>query len=349
MCWRRTDILINMKEHNTSFSCLRGVSCLAVILLHLSASEALIYGSILTDTELFTATLIYNLCMWAVPCFLMISGALLLDPEKEISISKLFRKYIYRMISAIFIWGIIYRAFDMVMDGIPLTAASLLDGMKEIYTGTGWSHLWYLYMMTGLYLLLPAFKTITAAKNISLEKYLLLIGLLFLSFLPLTKIAGVTSGFYIPVSTVYPFYFLLGHFIHNKCIASGRKMSLFLIGSGVIGEAAATWFSVIRGYEIGNLTGYSSVFIIILSAGIFILFDTAKFRSSRTVRLLQKLDSMSFQIYLIHIILIRLLLRYSGWNLFSSHPLFSYLSSYFIVLVLSCLTAYLMQKCPHRH
>ena len=62
-----------------------------------------------------------NLLMWAVPCFLMVSGALLLNPAKEIPLKKLFGKYIKRMFLALLIFTFIFQLFDILMTGQPLT------------------------------------------------------------------------------------------------------------------------------------------------------------------------------------------------------------------------------------
>lgn len=52
-----------------------------------------------------------NSLLWAVPFFVMVSGALLLDPEKEMSYKKIYSKYILRifvcLVAACLIYGII--------------------------------------------------------------------------------------------------------------------------------------------------------------------------------------------------------------------------------------------------
>lgn len=96
--------------------------------------------------------------MWAVPCFVMVTGALLLDENREVSFDKLFNKYILRALGALVVFSMVFRIFDIIMDKESFGLKSILKGFYEIFTGTGWSHIWYLYLLIGLYLLLPFYK-----------------------------------------------------------------------------------------------------------------------------------------------------------------------------------------------
>ena len=44
----------------------------------------------------------------------------------------------------------------------PVNAETLLSGFYEIFSGTSWSHVWYLYIMIGIYLLLPFYHKIAS-------------------------------------------------------------------------------------------------------------------------------------------------------------------------------------------
>ena len=54
--------------------------------------------------------------MWAVPCFVMVTGALLLDENREVSFDKLFNKYILRVLGALVVFSMVFRIFDIIMD-----------------------------------------------------------------------------------------------------------------------------------------------------------------------------------------------------------------------------------------
>lgn len=58
-----------------------------------------------SDLEHFLVRLIRNLMSWGVPVFVMITGSLLLNPEKELPLHKLFFKYIRRFVLVIAIFA----------------------------------------------------------------------------------------------------------------------------------------------------------------------------------------------------------------------------------------------------
>lgn len=309
-----------MKEKLYNLSYLRVLGCIAVVLLHISASETLLYKDKLSTGQMFAATAAYNLMMWAVPCFLMVSGALLLPPDKKIPTDRIFRVYVRRMLLSLIIFSLIFRIFDIIMDGEAFTVKSVLGtGFYEIYTGSGWSHLWYLYLLVGIYLVLPFIRMITAKAEDREIRMLLLVLVCFGSLLPITRIWGAASAFYIPVATIYPFYFISGYAIHHKKIQIGRAASLLLFATGSIGMAVFSWISV-NGVlsSTANLLNYSSVFVVMQAVGMFSLFDGMRFEGGNAVsKLLTDIDAASFGVYLFHMMLVRYVLRYKGVDLFA--------------------------------
>lgn len=70
-----------------------------------------------------------NNLMWAVPCFFMVSGALLLDRRREMPYKKLFTKYIGKMLLVILIFTLIYSISDMLLNGQPGFGGALLENL----------------------------------------------------------------------------------------------------------------------------------------------------------------------------------------------------------------------------
>lgn len=53
----------------------------------------------------------------SVPLFLMASGALLLDPGRELTLRKLYTKNFPRLLIALLFWAVCYKLFIMVLFG----------------------------------------------------------------------------------------------------------------------------------------------------------------------------------------------------------------------------------------
>lgn len=80
---------------------LRLVACLGVIHIHVSDDE---FDNAFLSYNWYISIVNESIVHWAVPIFIMISGALFLNPNKEISIKIMWRKYIPRLFKLYIFW-----------------------------------------------------------------------------------------------------------------------------------------------------------------------------------------------------------------------------------------------------
>ena len=134
---------------------LRVMAMLAVIVLHVSGGwlESLPVGT----ADWHALNVWDSLCRWCVPVFVMCSGMFLLDPKKALSWPSLFLRYILRMVTALLFWGTAYRLLYELVAGT-LRPASLPRVLYAVILGNTETHLWYLTMTIGLYLLTPLLR-----------------------------------------------------------------------------------------------------------------------------------------------------------------------------------------------
>lgn len=131
----------------------------AVLLIHCSAGRFSLYeiGSLP-----WLVVLLWNgTCKWAVPVFLMCSGALMNAPERELPLSKLFSRYLLRLVAALSVWAALYECLRiwMLRGSAPLPTLLRLAGQNWL-TGNTYFHLYYFYFAIGLYLALPLTRLI---------------------------------------------------------------------------------------------------------------------------------------------------------------------------------------------
>lgn len=91
---------------------LRIFATFAVIVLHVSASKW--SDTPVKDFNWQIYNLYDSLVRWAVPIFVMLSGMFFLNPEKFISTSNIIKKYIFRILLAIIVWGLFYQAYEII-------------------------------------------------------------------------------------------------------------------------------------------------------------------------------------------------------------------------------------------
>ena len=93
----------------------------------------------------------------SVPVFFMCSGALLLNPEKKLTIKSIYTKYLPRLLAAMFIWALLYKVFHgLVSDSF--SADDLLLWLKELLLFNHEQHLYYLHIALLLYAMLPVLR-----------------------------------------------------------------------------------------------------------------------------------------------------------------------------------------------
>jgi surface polysaccharide O-acyltransferase-like enzyme len=222
---------LKVETTETSYlNVLRVCACIAVIIYHVFVNITNTFGTSLKETEKYISIILVNIWLWHVPSFVMISGVLFLNKEKEITTNILFEKYILRIILALFIFGIPY-AFMEIFFGAHYQFNIMQIGVSilNVFQGKLWDHMWYLYMIAGLYILLPVFKIFVNNVNKKTLEYILVVLFIFTSIVPtLQNIFSFKFGLYIPINSVYVFYLLLGHYIHQYNIYLNKK-SLILM------------------------------------------------------------------------------------------------------------------------
>ena len=212
---------------------LRAIAALAVILHHVSSGWIEGSGGHPEGYRaILDVILVPLLSWWGVPIFIMISGYLLLDPKKDIPLCKL-GKYIRRMLVILCTFGL---AFAFVEVGFKIGFSHIgyvfQQAIYKLFCGESWAHMWYIYMLLGLYCILPAMKTFTAKA--SYEEMLFVAGALFIfcSIVPsINCYLDWKLNNILPVKTVYVLYFLIGYLIKVKNI-SKRLCDTFIVLGG---------------------------------------------------------------------------------------------------------------------
>jgi len=96
----------SQSNRRVEISYLRIFATISVIWLHTCSTLAQNSDVfVMTEHQQIFFNFSYHIMYWAVPVFFMISGSLLLKPEKEISSKQCITKYCRRIIFALFLFG----------------------------------------------------------------------------------------------------------------------------------------------------------------------------------------------------------------------------------------------------
>lgn len=162
-------------ERKTYCDYLRLIATFAVVVLHVAASNW--YSTDVNGLEWQSFNFYDSVVRWCVPIFVMISGSLFLS--REISIRKIYSKYILRMVIAFLTCSIFYALM------IPkFFENGMLYGIKTHIGAmiSGHYHMWFVLMIIGIYMCIPFYKKIIADSFIM--KYFLILSFLIAFMIP---------------------------------------------------------------------------------------------------------------------------------------------------------------------
>ena len=235
-------------------------------------------------------------------------------------------------------------------------AETLLSGFYEIFSGTSWSHVWYLYLMIGIYLLLPFYHKIASNSTAGELRYLMIVYAIFLSLVPVLKTFGISVGFYICVSAIYPFYLFCGYALRQGVWRVNRGLGLLFL---LIGTAAVVLFTVLKENgtvkAAGVFYGYSSIFVILQSIGVFTLFGCAADKTGAPRKekspgvfgkFVLEIDKCSFGIYLIHMIFVRGILKHTKLHPYGAGSPFVLIGLTLGIFLVSFILTWILKKIP---
>jgi len=138
-------------RRHSGFDLLRVLATYMVMQIHTGEFEYIsANGTVLHSTGAWAAGWMNSLLRVCVPLFVMISGFFLFPIKDE---KEFFRKRFTRVLIPFVLWCAIY-AFYYYAQGLASFSVTLLNIAKiPVNYGTEVGHLWFLYMLMGIYLI----------------------------------------------------------------------------------------------------------------------------------------------------------------------------------------------------
>ncbi len=342
------------KKRIISYDIIRCIAIMAVVMIH---SSARFVERFEPDTTNFLLGNLFNgISRLGVPLFVMLSGALMLRDGRDCSIKSMCKQALNIGI-LLFIWSFMYAAaYEIAIPLMKSEVVSLIDFFHAIIFGN--YHLWYLYMIIGLYLITPILKGFVKKENANLVLWFILLSVAF--EFSITSLNYVVSTFTSFDDTIQKFvdsfkldfvcqfvsYYLTGWYITNVEIKKKHRTILYAAGIAslvytIVGCAFFTRFD-----NEANKILYSNlslnVFLYSVSVFTFIYYAFKDKEIKYGKKAIVSLSKYSFGIYLIHEVFIKLAVEIFGVdNALLQIPLF-----WIIVFSISLLATLIISKIP---
>lgn len=306
----------NTKVNYPYINLIKSVAAMAVVLIHVFPNPS---NGIISQDKMLPFD-VMRACMFsAVILFAMVTGALLFPREE--SVSKTLKRTV-RLVLTLFIFGTAMSALEEFFT-TRQAIHSILVGVEKVFMGETWDVMWYLYVIIGIYLLLPIFRAFVNKADKKTMLYIL--GVLFVFNSVIYTIENAfnikVTGFKIPNDSIFVFYALWGYYLHTHFNKKVKNVYLIAAIIGVIAIFAQIFLMTDKGTA-SYLTGCSSPLMIIFATALFLLAKNLNY-SNKFVDVVAR---NSFGIYVVHsffIHAINLVLNIypENYNMFISVPL----------------------------
>jgi surface polysaccharide O-acyltransferase-like enzyme len=288
---------------------LRFVSMFLVVILHTTSLMLMGYGKVPNSYWLIAD--FYNaLSRFGVPVFVMITGALLLNREYELG--DFLKRRLWRIIPPFIFWSLIYVLYAWYDEDIPFTTNVLLNikiVLHQLRFGASY-HLWYVYMLIGLYFIIPILGKFVRNATDKEIRYFLLLWLVVMALNQpyLTHLNPQVDLHYI---TGYIGYLVLGYYLAFKPLPTWLNVKwfgMFFIASLLI-IIAGTYFASVY-YKSTSTLFYEPIspMIVLLSGSIFMVFKTSTVKLSPKIKTIVNFaGGYTYGIYLSHALILTII------------------------------------------
>jgi len=335
---------------------LRIVATFAIVVLHTATSEW--YGAPVQSDHWLGLNFYNTLVRWGVAIFVMLSGAFFLDPHISRTPDKIFGKYIPRIAVALIFWGCLYKCIHVVSNP-HFTAIDFLKVPLSFFFKPQ-VHLWFLYVIIGLYLLTPLLRILTKYATQKELEYFLFLFVCFGTLLPFLSqyfLESIHQSLYrnliIPGFSSFVGYFVAGYYFQHYPLMRKTRLIFYTLGvlSWVFIFVGSTRLSIEKNSPNEYLMGNFRPMAFCMAIAIFLLakeFLGQRAFGVRIKRVVLWLSGCTFGIYLVHPLIILAYLKLGG-NLYFVSSLISVPLMSFIFFLVSLFIIAVIKKIPLIH
>jgi surface polysaccharide O-acyltransferase-like enzyme len=329
---------------------LRVLACYMVIMVHSGEFFYIGPGDVIIRDHTY-GTGVYGSALRAcVPLFVVASGYLLL-PIREAT-GTFFRRRFTRVLVPFGLWSVVYVFYFHTYTDL----GSL--GQKLLLIGVNWSsgHLWFVYMLLGLYAFAPVISPWLREASAREERWFLLAWgvTLLLPFVRLYFPEMWGEAFWNHIGGGYYFsgylgYFVLGHYLrvhlHLDAVRSrGLGAALLALGYGLTYWGFASrlpWAHTIPELEL--TWSFPTFNVALMTLGWYLVLKDLPPPGLRTQQWLARLSQLSFGVYLAHILVLEQVHKLltgvvpPGLAFIPVQAVLTFLATYALILTLSYL------------
>lgn len=341
------------KDYILYLDLLNIAACIAVVILHINnAVHTFSYKRYWLTSMVLEAGF-----YWAVPIFLMLTGATLLDYRKRYDTQTFLKRRLSKVVPPYIIWSLVAIVWRIVYlhRGTFQDVNSLGKIIDNIANNKSMSIYWFFPVIISIYFCIPVLTAIPEEMRLGkkgIYTYMILCALVTVSTLPLVaQLLGIqwNSGFQITVAGGYLIFPLLGYSLAHTELSKVQRKIVYLLG--IFGWIMYYVGTVVLSYQQGKFSsvfkGYIRLPGVLMGIAVFVFFqyhcwDFIK-RNQVFVRIIKIVSGASFGVYLIHHFFLEFFVQYFAINI----QLWQWrVFGVFLIYPVSLITVLLIKKIP---
>lgn len=293
------------------------------------------------------------LIRFAVPVFIILSGYLLLD--KQENDVDFYKKRFLKIVIPLIVWSAVFMA---VKTG-SIYSVFTFEFFKDFFAGNIYIHLYFLYVIIGLYAVTPILRRILPHINIKYLYLYLMFWLISSSLIPALYYFNIQLYNIFEYATGYIGYYLIGYLI--KTITISKNISRILIPilvSSVLAIFLSMWYFSIKNNHVDSTFAENLALpVVIQSVCVVVLIKNWIEGKDFKSKILAQIDKTTMGIYLIHMIFLRIFLKIisdgdlvkispSFFNFYQFDLVYSIPLVVFVLFICSFVSVSIIQRIP---
>jgi surface polysaccharide O-acyltransferase-like enzyme len=278
---------------------------------------------------------------WCVPVFVMVSGALLLSSPSKLTPIQFYRRRAARLLPPIIVWTLVFILFRKYTEA----NFNSIVALESIVSGRPYIHLWYLYMVVGLYIITPFLRSLVTVLDADSLRLLMLF-CFAISAIECTR--DVSSSTFLAGFLPFIGYFLAGYYFFCCQNKPNVWRSIFIILACGLAIAVGTGvlLSLYGASSLEIMYSNQNPIVVVMSICIFRLLLAQDSNSFVTTDFFQRISGVMLGVYTIHPLWLWVLSKF-GIDGFLVNPLIGIPVTTFLAFSLSLLLAALMSSVPY--
>ena len=301
---KENDIL--KKDRIVYFDILNILAIFAVISLH---CNGIVHGN--PNVRAWNTSLVVEcIFYWAVPVFLMLSGATLMKYRQRYDTKTFFKKRFLRVLIPFIFWAAFMFIWKVLTKQLQFEE---INGIKKIinafFNNKEEATYYFMFNIIGIYLTMPLLSLLAKEENRNTLWFTVLLYFIFNATLTnILPLIGITYNYSLTVQVGgYVVYVFLGYLLSTQDLKKSHKTILYI--SAIIGLLFRYIVTFILSKQSGQVNkivwSYTSWHCILLASAVFVLIKNLKINEKikqniRITNILKVISSCSLGIYLIH-------------------------------------------------